>query len=242
MSATTSVPPAPHPLAHRPQLQALLEQLHAISLTQEKELDARHIHFPKTADDQLVFQEQLVALDEDKARAMYCILRAMGATRVVEAGTSHGVSLLWILAAVLDNVAAKSAAANTHPPLVIGTENEPTKAQHCLNHVQKGFGSFPPELFLLQGDILETLPAANLPDRSIDVLLLDIWADLALPTLKTLLPKFRVGAIVLCDNTTASAERYRELLMFVRDGKNGFVSSTLPFSGGFDLVVYVGKP
>ncbi|KAF7966112.1 hypothetical protein HWV62_39994 [Athelia sp. TMB] len=238
MSPTTPV--APHPLAHRPQLQSLLEQLHAISLSQEKQLDARHIHFPKSADDRLVFQEQLVALDEDKARAMYCILRAMGATRVVEAGTSHGVSLLWILAAVLDNVAAESAASKTHSPLVIGTENEPVKANHCLDHVTKGFGEIPSSLNLLQGDILQTLPAANLADRSIDVLLLDIWSELALPTLKIVLPKLRVGGIVLCDNSVASAERYHELLTFLRDGKSGFFSSTLPFSGGFELVVFVG--
>src|SRR5215467_12076384 len=47
--------------------------------------------------------DKLVALDRDKAEFCYQVCRALGATRVVEAGTSFGVSTLFLAAAVRDN-------------------------------------------------------------------------------------------------------------------------------------------
>ena len=176
---------------------------------------------------------------------MYLLLRAMGATRVIEAGTSHGVSLLWILAAVEDNkiLAANSQTGtrSNYPPLVIGTENEPTKARIALDHVTHAFETQPPCLNLLEGDLLQTIPAQNLPDGSIDCLLLDIWAPLALPTLKLVVPKLRKGGIVLIDNTVSSAERYADLLEYLRNEGSGFQCSTLPHEGGFELCFWTGN-
>eukprot|EP01113_Clastostelium_recurvatum_P025509 TRINITY_DN3068_c0_g1_i2.p1 TRINITY_DN3068_c0_g1~~TRINITY_DN3068_c0_g1_i2.p1 ORF type:complete len:245 (-),score=48.25 TRINITY_DN3068_c0_g1_i2:256-969(-) len=228
--------PSPHPLSSQPGVQVVLDRLHAASLQQEQAANARLSHFPKDANDVNVFAEQLVALDEDKARAMYLILRTMGARRVVEAGTSYGVSLIWVLSAVNANLAISST--SPFPPLVIGTENEPAKAAKALAHVQEAFGTIPPSLTLLEGDILHTIPAANLPDRSIDALLLDIWAPLALPTLTNLLPKLRIGAAVFIDNSGASEGRYKDLFEFLRKPDNGFVMTTLPYSGGFELCIY----
>ncbi|KAL8283185.1 hypothetical protein RQP46_005963 [Phenoliferia psychrophenolica] len=170
---------------------------------------------------------------------MYLILRAMGAERVVEAGTSYGVSLLWLLAAVTTNaeLSGKTGA------VVYGTENEPKKAELARGHVREAFGGqIPPQLSLLEGDLLKTLPEANIEDRSIDCLLLDIWAPLSLPTLKIVLPKLRIGAVVFIDNTSTvrSAERYEDLLNFVRRPGSGFISSTLPYSGGFEMCIFTG--
>ncbi|GAA6006353.1 hypothetical protein JCM10207_000614 [Rhodosporidiobolus poonsookiae] len=237
-----SVLSRPHPLDSRPALRDLLTKLHALSLEQEKERYERGGHFPTTASttDNQRFAEQLVALDEDKAQAIYLLLKAMGATRVVEAGTSYGVSLLWLLAAVTETVSSSSSRPSPHPPLVIGTENVPSKASIALEHVEQAFGAVPECLQLLQGDLLETLPAANLPDGSIDALLLDIWAPLALPTLKILVPKLRVGAAVFIDNSVASEGRYADLLNFVRAEGSGFQSVVLPFSSGLEMVVFQG--
>lgn len=159
-------------------------------------------------------------------------------TRFV-AGTSFGVSLIWLLAAALENQAQPGAAAD---PIVFGTENDPKKAAIARSHVREAFGSVPAALQLLEGDILQTIPAANIPDGTLDALLLDIWVDLALPTLKNLLPKFRPGAAVFIDNTIASAERYAPVFAFLHDEKNGFDCTELPFSGGFALCIYRGHP
>jgi predicted O-methyltransferase YrrM len=150
--------------------------------------------------------------------------------------------LIWLLAAVTANEAnAEALQAGAHPSLVIGTEYEEEKADKAIQHVKEAFeGQIPDCLKLLRGDLLETLAGANFPNKSIDALLLDIWAPVALPTLKILLPKLRIGAAVFADNTTAPANRYAELFDFVRDPANGFQSVTFPFSHGFDMYVFVG--
>lgn len=145
--------------------------------------------------------------------------------------------MLWLLAAVMDNEASGLAPSSAFPFLVVGTENEAPKATIALSHVEEGFGSQPPALDLLQGDILQTLPALDLNAESIDALLLGIWSSLALPTLKILIPKLRIGAVVFIDNTISSADRYKELLSFLRAPNSGFFCTTLPYSGGFELCV-----
>ncbi|GAA5909103.1 hypothetical protein JCM6882_001189 [Rhodosporidiobolus microsporus] len=240
-----TVAPRPHPLAHRPVLKDLLDRLHALSLQQEEERAARGVHFPTTITSTPGsdgFSDMLVALDADKAGAVYSLLRAMGATRVVEAGTSFGVSLLWLLAAVSDTLASGQPRTTTLPPLVIGTEKEPEKVKKALEHVEQGFeGKTPEFLNILEGDLLQTLPAAGIEDGSIDAVLMDIWAPLTLPVLKALLPKLRKGAAVFVDNTVSSELRYKDLLNFIRAAGSGFTSVNLPFSCGFDLCVYTSN-
>src|SRR6185369_1375979 len=50
--------------------------------------------------------DKLVALDREKAEFCYQVCRALGATRVVEAGTSFGVSTMFLASAVRDNARA----------------------------------------------------------------------------------------------------------------------------------------
>ena len=63
-----------------------------------------------------------MALDRDKAEFCYQLCRAVGARRVVEIGTSYGVSTLYLAAAVRDNIRVGG------DGFVIGTEYEPEKA------------------------------------------------------------------------------------------------------------------
>lgn len=75
-----------HTLASQPQVQSVLTRLHAQSLAQEESVGARGVLFPKSTavPAETKFEEQLVALDEDKCATIYSVLRATGATRVVE--------------------------------------------------------------------------------------------------------------------------------------------------------------
>src|ERR1051326_1796107 len=51
-------------------------------------------------------RDKLVALDRDKAEFCYHVCRALQAKRIVEAGTSYGVSTIFLAAAVRDNTQA----------------------------------------------------------------------------------------------------------------------------------------
>lgn len=63
---------------------SLLSSLHSASLSQERSLSARHVHFPGPGGLSIPFDDQMVALDEEKALAMYLVLKSIRATRVVE--------------------------------------------------------------------------------------------------------------------------------------------------------------
>ena len=65
-----------------------------------------------------------------------------------------------------------------------------------------------------------------------------VWSALALPTLKTVLPHLRPGAVVLTDNTISGAVGYKDLLAYLRAPENGFRNLTLPFTNGFEMSVY----
>ncbi|KAF5350391.1 hypothetical protein D9758_012459 [Tetrapyrgos nigripes] len=265
----------PNPISHHSSAYSVLSHLHALSLSQERGKGNRGKHFPRLpgfehlpGDARLgsteEFVEELVALDEDKALAVYMILRGMGARRVVEAGTSYGVSLIYLLCAVLDNITGETPDAygsgSNLPPLVVGTELEPAKVAKALAHVKEAFplSTHDPERYcqvpqilnLLQGDLLQTIPSffesTSLPDQSIDALLLDIWAPLARPMLELILPKLRRGAVVFLDNSMSSRDRYKDILEFLKgtedsEGRRLFKCVTLPFEGGLEMCIYEGQ-
>src|SRR5205085_8014521 len=70
------------------------------------------------AESHLFMADKLVALEPAKAEFCHLLCRATGARRVVEVGSSHGVSTLYLAAAVRANGGG----------LVIGTEHEAEKA------------------------------------------------------------------------------------------------------------------
>ena len=67
--------------------------------------------------------DRFVALDPDKCAFVYLLLRATASRFVVEAGTSFGVSTIYLALAVGQNALLANKEGK-----VIATENEPTKA------------------------------------------------------------------------------------------------------------------
>src|ERR1043166_6772232 len=94
--------------------------------------------------------DKLVALDRNKAEFCYQVCRSLGARRIVEAGTSFGVSTLFLAAAVRDNVRAAGGEG-----VLIGTEYESSKARAArANFAAAGLSGF---IDLREGDLRETL-------------------------------------------------------------------------------------
>ncbi|RAH81611.1 O-methyltransferase [Aspergillus japonicus CBS 114.51] len=186
---------------------------------------------PKEQFDRLML-DKFIALDQDKCQFTYQLITAMGATNIVEAGTSFGVSTIYLALAV-----AKTTARTGKPGIVIATEKEASKAAAARGYWAQCGPEVERHIDLREGDLLKTLKG-GLPEE-IDLLLLDIWSALALPTLQTVLPRLRRGAVVLTDNTVSGAKGYADLLAFLRSPENGFQNMTLPFSNGFEMSVYL---
>jgi predicted O-methyltransferase YrrM len=179
-------------------------------------------------------RDKLVALDRSKAEFCYHLCRALRARRVVEAGTSFGVSTLFLAAAVRDNLRQETeglAAGSLHG-IVVGTEYEPEKAKMARRHfAEAGVADL---IDLREGDLRETLVDVEGP---VDFMLIDIWTPMAQPALRLVAPRLRDGAVVICDNTLQFREAYGEYFAFVHDPRNGLRSMTLPFEGGLEFTV-----
>ena len=157
----------------------------------------------------------------------YQLCRAANARRIVEAGTSYGVSTLYLAAAVRDNIRASGGEG-----VVIGTEYEPGKASIARGHFElAGLSGF---IDLREGDLRETLRRIDGP---IDFMLVDIWIAMARPALELVAPHLRAGAMVVCDNTAMHRDAYADYFAFIEDPANGFRTMTLPFDGGLELSV-----
>jgi predicted O-methyltransferase YrrM len=218
-----------------PKLEALLDRLHAES---DAQVDETNAYFAKRAkentldnkdfyDDEMhhFLSDKLVALDRDKAEFCYQLCCSLRATRVVEAGTSFGVSTIYLAAAVRDNQVENG--------VVIGTEYEPKKVEIArANFREAGLSEL---IELREGDLRQTLQDVGGP---VDFMLVDIW-EVALPALERVSPSLRPGAIVVCDNTAEESDEYHGYFEFVNDPRNRFRTMTVPFEGGFELTVRV---
>lgn len=171
--------------------------------------------------------DKLVALDRDKALFCHRLCLALRARRVVEAGTSHGVSTLHLAQAV-----RLVSAADHIDGVVIGTEYEPDKA--AVARANFAAARLTDYIDLREGDLRETLTTIEGP---VDFALIDIWTEMARPALELIAPHLRPGAVVIADNTTSFPEAYVPYFDYVNDPANGLVTQTLPFEGGLELTI-----
>jgi predicted O-methyltransferase YrrM len=216
-----------------PGLTALIERLESRSKSQGGEIGAYFEARAKAGDldwerfdarSHAFLADKLVALDSDKSRFCYVTCRALQARRVVEIGTSFGVSTLYLAAAVRDAGGG----------LVIGTEYEPAKAAAARAHfVEAELSQY---IELREGDLRETLKTLEGP---IDFVLMDIWTEMARPALELVGPQLRRGAVVIADNTTAFANAYGDYFAYLKAPENRFITQTLPFDGGLEFSVRV---
>merc|ERR1712225_61162 len=214
-----------------PRVHQLLQRLHSLSETQEKSFSqilfyvSRLVRFlmfreiwSPAAEEHM--KDKFVALDADKCRFIYLLARSLGARNVVEAATSFGVSTIYLALAVGQNMAQgkNSLEATTIAGKVIATEKEHAKAVRAREYWKEA------------GDEVEPW---------IELLLLDIWTPLALPTLKIVQPRLKRGAVVITDNVSVAKFLYKEFLEYIRRPENGFRTLTIPFSGGLEVSVYL---
>src|SRR5258708_8115000 len=216
---------------HDPKLEGLLAGLHARSdeqLAALRTYDAERVNEaqPPAADEAARLKafrsDKLVALDRDKAEFWYQLCRAGNARRIVEVGTSYGVSTLYLAAAVRDNARASGG-----DGVVMGTEYEPAKAEAARAHfAEAGLSRF---IDLREGDLRQTLKKIDGP---VDFVLMDIWIAMARPAIELVTPHLRPGAIVACDTTEQYRSAYPDYSAFLAEPPHRFPPTTPPSSPG----------
>jgi predicted O-methyltransferase YrrM len=168
-----------------------------------------------------------IPISREQGEFLYLMVRSTRAKNVVEFGTSFGISTIYIAAGLRDNGEG----------CVIGTEIEPTKCSRAVANLREAGLAEHSEVRL--GDALETL--RDVPEP-VDLLFLDGWKDLYLPVLELVMPRLRPGAVVLADNIFTFQKALRPYVEHVQSGENGFESTTLHISDGFEYSVYLREP
>ncbi len=216
-----------------PRAEAVLQKLYELDKSQLEALTAQPpprqksisgADLDKARKDYL--RDKLVALEPEKAEFCYLQCRALKARRVVECGTSYGVSTIYLAAAIRDNGGEGK---------VIGTEYEPEKAAAArANWAEAGLSEY---IDLREGDLRETIADCGGP---VDFVLFDIWTAMARPALDLLIPQLSKGAVMVADNVIEAAAGYTDYLERIKAENSGFRTTTLPFKGGFEFSVWEG--
>lgn len=156
-------------------------------------------------------------------RFLYLCARAVKAKRVVEFGTSFGVSAIYLACAVRDNGGGT----------VIGTELEPSKATRAYENLTAAGVADLVDIRI--GDAVDVL-SSDLGGQ-VDLVHLDGALSLYRPVLRLLEPRLSSSALVVAENSTS------DYLDYVTGPGSSYLSLTLPFDRdgrGNELSVFTG--
>ncbi|MEB1528084.1 O-methyltransferase [Xanthomonas sp. WHRI 7945] len=160
------------------------------------------------------YAENFLNVTPAYGRFLYQCARMRQATRIVEFGTSMGVSTIHLAAALRDMGGGH----------LIGTELEPGKAARAnANLHAAGLADL---VDIRVGDARETLADVG---GQIDLVLLDGAFSLYLPVLKLLEPYLKPGTPILAENAFDVDNEY---LAYVRDPANGYLSQPIAIDEG----------
>ena len=156
---------------------------------------------------------------------LYQTVRGVRPERVVEFGTSFGVSSVYLAAGLRDNGRG----------ILVGSELVEDKAVVARRNIaDAGLGDYAE---IRSGDARESLAD---PGGSVDLVLLDGGPALYAEIAQLLVPHLRDGAVVVADNIGPDAEDDQPYAKWVRDPAHGFVSSSIEMKGGTEYSVWVG--
>ncbi len=167
-----------------------------------------------------------LAVGPEQGRFFYQTVRAARAKRVVEFGTSFGISAIYLAAGLRDNGGG----------MLIGSELVEDKAVSARRNIAAaGLAKYAD---IRSGDALNSLLD---PGGLVDVVLLDGGPSNYREIIQLLVPHLRDGAVVLADNIEEGNIDDQPYAKWVRDPANGFVSSSIMMKNGTEFSVWVGS-
>lgn len=216
---------------NRPEIVALLDELFADAERADAPVMARlHAMAPEARSK--LFQEPralygeareaYLSVSREGGRLLYLLARARGAKRIVEFGTSFGISTIFLAAALRDEGGGK----------LVTSEFEPTKVERARGNLERAGLSDLVEFRL--GDAMETLVEVDGP---IDLLYLDGAKTLYRPVLDLLEPRLADRAIVAADNIDM-AGLVDDYTSKVRDPAGVYLSQRVVVGDGMEVSLF----
>jgi len=168
--------------------------------------------------------DAFMPIHPNAGRLLHLLALSRPPGRIIEFGTSHGLSTLYLAAAIRPDELP-----------VVTTEMELSKIDLArANFEEAGLGD---RIDLRVGDAFDTL--ADLSE-GVSLLFLDGWKGLYLPLLKALEPCLVSGAIVVADDTLLLPDLCAEYVTYVGGATDLYVSVALPIDDGLEVSVFVG--
>lgn len=213
-----------------PRVSQLLDELFAAAAAADAPIMARlHALAPSERDALLADYRQLYAAAKDAYLSvsrevgvfLYTQARACRATRIVEFGTSFGLSTLYLAAALRDSGGG----------LLVSSEMDAAKAARARENLTRAGLADLVEVRV--GDALDSL--RELPG-DVDLLYLDGAKTLYREVLSLCEPRLRPGALIIADNIDMAAlvASYTD---YVRNPAHGYLSSRVVLGDGLEVSV-----
>jgi predicted O-methyltransferase YrrM len=188
---------------------ALLELLERVARFGEDN-DARETARPK----------RMLNITRDTGRLLWVLVRATGATRILEVGTSNAFSTIWLA----DGARATGGRVTT-------LEVNPEKvALARANLASAGLDGL---VEIITGPAADTL--ARLPGP-FDIAFLDADRPSYLSYLELVVPRLRTGGMLIADNVTSHAHELGEFLRRVKSHPQLF-AVTVPIGNGEEIAL-----
>lgn len=171
-----------------------------------------------------LFRDCYIPVSRAQGVFLYQMVRASRPRRIIEFGTSFGLSTLFLAAALRDNGSGELITTELLPEKIV-------RAQGLV--VEAGLSDI---IEFREGDALETLKGVEGP---VDMLFLDGWEPQYLPVLQLLQPQICQGGVVLADDVRLYPRALKPLLDYLQDPAQGFVTLSLgpPFRDGLAMAV-----
>lgn len=163
-------------------------------------------------------ERRMLNITPETGQLLAILVRAMGARRVLEVGTSNGYSTLWL-----------AWAAQAVRGQVISIERAAHKAAMARANLERaGLASF---VTIREGAALDALAGLSGP---FDLIFLDADRENYLAYLEGVLPLLRPGGLLVTDNVVSHAHELVEFLARVKSDPT-LDSVTLPVGNGEEL-------
>lgn len=208
-----------------PALSATLADLHRVADTNDERVMPRVLNAAAereaTSDREVadMLADAYMPIDRANGLLLHALAAARRPGRIVEFGTSMGLSTIYLAAAL-----------RAGDPPVITTELEPAKvAAARVNIDRAGLGE---RVEFREGDAFDTLADLNEP---VSLVFLDGWKGMYFSMLRLLEPHLVDGALVVADDTTLLPALCRDYLDYVRSDSSPYASAEIAVGDGLEV-------
>lgn len=164
-----------------------------------------------------------LGVSDATGRLLYLMARAIRAERILELGSSTGLSTAWLAGALKDMNRGQ----------VIATEIVPEKIDKLQKLMRSlGLSDF---VHIVAGDVFVT---ARELDKTFDLIFLDVWAKDYLDILRSVERLCRPGTVVVADNLLTAGNELDAFISYTQ-ASPFWCSLTLPMESGLRLMVAV---